>query len=82
MNLTIYFAYQSLNGLLQTDKSLNSDATFKLNNPFHGHSLSMHKTMHQAKSRNQKERVKSAQLQLKSLKLNTTKVIFARNFLK
>ena len=62
MNLTIYFAYESLKGLLEIDKSLNSDATFKVNYPFHGHSLSMHKAMHQAKSRNQKERVKNAQL--------------------
>lgn len=59
IGLDISYNSFCIKSLLHINKSLNY-AAFKLkpNNRFHGYSLSMKNTMHQAKSRNPKERVK------------------------
>ena len=64
VSYNLFSIIKSLKGLLQINKQLNSDATFKVNNPFHGYSLST-------------PALRPYNASSKTLKLNITEIIFA-----
>ena len=80
VSYNLFSIIKSLKGLLQINKQLNSDATFKVNNPFHGYSLStpaLRPYNASSKITKCKEALKNVQFQFKTLKLNITEIIFA-----